>query len=172
MRIPRSRHDFNCGGYALGTLDWYKPYSDHYDSMAEMMYNEDEDIYDDNAIKYQGTMVEYMLNTLDNIRIAKDEYDCGEGERIIAFRCGEHDYHFVRKENNGTFTHKMGSCRIEEMTRKHFYNPRGWGNEYNGPIVFLAIKDKEEDMWKRRDLYDNLKGEFPITLFKLLLKDG
>lgn len=156
MRWPRSRFDFNCGGYALGTLDWYSPYSNYYDSMEEMIY--DENGYEINGVEYQDSMVEYMLNTLDNVRIAKDEYDCGKDERIVAFRCGEDDFHFVRKESDGTFTHKPGSHAIEPMTREQFYDPRGWDFRYDGPIVFLAIADKEEDAWRQRRIKNILES--------------
>ena len=125
---------YNCGGYALGTLDWYMPYCG--DSISE-----DDDCYED----YSHEMVDFMLEDFDGIiRIAESLEDCQEGERLVAFRCGDDDFHYIKITSDGRFFHKRGCYGISEMSREEFFDGDGWCDGYYwGKIWYLALTDNE-----------------------------
>ena len=65
-----------------------------------------------------------------------------EDERMIAFRIGANDFHFVRKNSDGTWTHKPGCDYILEMSEDELFDV-AWGRHRSCPyvsdIAFFAV---------------------------------
>ena len=123
---------YNCGGYALGTKDWFIPY-DVKNNGLKSNFNKND----------LAELTNFMQDIFTNVRLVRTPKDALRGERLIAFRLAENDFHFVKvNKRNNTFMHKMGWLRIEEMPKEEFYNTMGWGCRYNSEIKYFAIKGK------------------------------
>ena len=65
---------------------------------------------------------------------------------MIAFRIGATDFHFARKNSDGTWTHKPGEDLICEMSEEELLSD-AWCEEtrdfpYISSIAFYAVKIK------------------------------
>lgn len=121
-----NRLEFNCGGYALGSFNWYFP------------YDENDRLYEEKDTYYYRTfydMVEQIIadcrgraRTIDNLKELK------EGEYAVAFRVGKEDFHFMKMASNGHWFEKRGS------------KPK---------IYTVKQSEVFSDSWKRYDTYDS-----------------
>lgn len=137
--VPRG--DFNCGGYALETLDWFLPY----DKKSE--FNPYAPAPDgDAAVYFTDYFVNYMLGYFgEKLRVIHSLDELQEDEYAFAFRIGideepgyYDDFHFVKRGDNGQWYHKMGaSARIKTMPEEQVFS-ESWGWRYNGPLVLFA----------------------------------
>lgn len=128
--------DYNCGGYALGTNDWFIPYNPREGNVYYKFSEYKENL--DNFVKF-------MLEIFENVREIPNIKEAKLGERVIAFRCGYGDFHFVKVgKTTGRFRHKMGGSFIDEMEDIDFYDKDGWCcGRYDSEIKYLAIKGKK-----------------------------
>ena len=66
----------------------------------------------------------------------------GKNERMIAFRIGGDDFHFARRNSDGTWTHKPGSNYIREMSEYELFGD-SWSEHrvfpYVSDVAFFAI---------------------------------
>jgi hypothetical protein len=153
------RYDYNCGGFALGTFDWYLPYisddegeyyepnEDNMDAVYNARYDHDcgeidyyemcniiADVYIDNMIKFGN--VDREISSLKELK---------EGERAVYFRASESDFHYVRILSDGTYAHKPGSSFIEEMSEEELFS-ENWSetrwDPYSGRVRILVVKEK------------------------------
>lgn len=128
-----NRDVYNCGGYALGTFNWFLPYSKR------------------NRYKYHGKfkknsskLVNYMITLFNGrLRNIKSIDDLKENENAIAFRCANEDFHFMIRKDNKIWYHKRGSfSKIERISKEDVFND-GWksnGLNYDGKLYLLALK--------------------------------
>lgn len=128
---------YNCGGFALGCMEWYCP--DQYDcgqSFTEMLYDCADDIEKDfpeltriphyNAVPKRFDVIGFRLAWQEGTE--SDEYPEGEPD----------DFHFVLR-HKGHWYHKPGWKTI----RKFKGNveapwPKSDGNFYDSDIVWFA----------------------------------
>ena len=145
--------DYNCGGYALGTFNWFLPYN-NFNSNYSFALNLLEEY---NDIDYVMEMlfeknVENILNFLkDKIRRIYSLKELLQNEDLIAFRIciiydsefnelEDTDFHF-RLYHNGKWTEKMGATTIVECSsyEEEIWN-EGFGFEYLNPTALFALK--------------------------------
>lgn len=144
-----SRWHYNCGGFALGTKDWFFPYNE--DDYGKR-FSDYDSFYEKNFKKF----TKFITVIFENVRKIKKIEDAKEGERIIAFRVGKTDFHFVKvNKTNNNFRHKPGCSPVVTMTEKQFFDNDGWSKgKYDSDIVYFAIKGKKAQYKKE---YDYLK---------------
>lgn len=121
--------DYNCGGFALGTFDWFVPYDD-----------EDEDDCFGSWMLSLRQMVVFMLRKFSDLRRIKNINQLKENEYAIAFRRSEDDFHYIRRFSDGTWAHKCGVSDIKEMPEKEVFS-EVWETRqinYDGRIVLFA----------------------------------
>lgn len=138
---------YNCGGFALGLDEWYLPYD--YDSQGyDDIYYIREEIdngydYYDGCTEIARIMVDYMCETLDNVREVVGESELREDEYLVAFKASFDDFHYARRMDNGEWYHKMGSSCIECVTEDEVYGDDWWTElscNYSGELFMLAVK--------------------------------
>ena len=130
------RWQFNCGGYALETYSWICPYDTEEDSdrlfddwYCSMSSNE----------KLEET-VEWMLHRVPGLRKVNGVEDLKEDEYLIAYKCGNFDFHYMKRLPNGQWWHKPGSGRTRRIAEHKVY-ARTWSDgKYDSDTVFLAKK--------------------------------
>lgn len=132
--------DYNCMSYALGIFDeWliinafdsslnYEDYTVDYNYLKEVFLACCKELED-----------KYAVRPLSN-----PEAELAKNERMIAFRIGATDFHFVRKNSDGTWTHKPGEDLICEMSEEELLSD-AWCEEtrdfpYISSIAFYAVK--------------------------------
>ena len=130
------RSTYNCGGYALGLFSWYLPYqSDRYGFVwghhltAKRM----------EEITTQCT--EFMLRDFADLRIIESVADLAPNEYAIAFRISsDGDFHYVKRNRMGLWTHKRGASPTIRIMRKAEVFSSAWCDRYEGRIVLFAKK--------------------------------
>ena len=129
--------DYNCGGYALGTFNWYLPFineSEHIPLDFETM--EEAEALTDHCVK--SMLLEFKsrnLRVVDNLSCLKiNEY-------AFAFRISsDGDFHYVRRHTNGNWFHKCGAESTIRLMKSEEVFTTDWCNgRYDGPIVLFAI---------------------------------
>ena len=129
-----NRFDFNCGGYALETYNWYLPVeglrqaSRYFDSW----YDEDREEVLEDTVKHMLKEFKGKLRIIQNVEELKDN------EYAIAYRIGDGDFHFAKRNKKGVWFHKRGKTPyIERMTKEEVFSS-SWGHRYDSPIVLFA----------------------------------
>lgn len=135
------RYEYNCGGYALGTFDWYVPYNT---DECDYRYTEElvkqageEKALDKLANNILADFPELMMVSEDSVKNKLWNFRTYE---IIAFRLelkGIYDFHFMKLGKNGSWYEKRGST---DYIHRHAYDYifQTWNRRYNSKIVFFA----------------------------------
>lgn len=147
---------YNCGGFALGLFNWYRPY-DYYNDWDDDAQDDDiwdirNDIangydYDDGCTEIARIMVGFMEKEGVCRRI-HDSSELRKGEYLVAFKASYDDFHYARRLSNGRWFHKMGWSEIEEVTEKQVYSYEWWNSmacEYAGDLFLLAVPYSNAD---------------------------
>lgn len=155
--------DYNCGGYALGTFNWYLPYekdeSFEYKSNLDFMdglRNDGYSVEEATVIvldKNIGQMLEQFGSDLREIS-EEEIYNLDDDEELVVYRLSvmydeEHDdvydmdFHFM-KHYDGNWTHKIGGNEIQFYDGDVFDVWREWYYQYNSPLRFLVHRVREE----------------------------
>ena len=141
--ITSDQHDYNCMSYAFGIYDEWL-YLNCFDNSYD--YNDESNV----DLEYLDDVFEDCCYELENrfkVRRLKDsEAILNADERMIAFRIGADDFHFARKNSDGTWTHKPGCNYIREMTEDELLG-KAWSEDsrpfpYISEIAFYAVKVK------------------------------
>ena len=142
----KNKRDYNCGGYALGTYDWFVPYrcsySDEYlEDDVEEFWRESEHNIDDYNIMAESCINEMIYYFNGKLREIKKVSDAKADERVIAFRFGAGDFHFMIKGRKGHQWHsKMGvNNNIDTFSEEYVMSDPDWGNIYLSDTYLLAI---------------------------------
>ena len=131
-----NKSEYNCGGYALETFNWYCPYTKE---MRGLLFDSWESDYDyDETIKI---CVDYMLEEFKGeLRVIEDVSELQEGEYAIAFRISEGDFHYAKRTKNGRWFHKMGGKhRIDTMRKTEVFGSN-WCWRYDSKVTLFAKK--------------------------------
>lgn len=139
------KRTYNCGGYALGTFDWYRPYKSNGELMGKIG-----DLEKETTEQH----VQFMLKQFKGrLRLINNEEEAKPNERVIFFRedreiWGSSDFHFIIKARNGRYYHKMGgSPYIGTASKEAVYNVKGWStgwSNYNSKMYIMAFKEEEK----------------------------
>ena len=142
--------DYNCGGFALGTFDWYVPYSwyDGCEEVCDLRADIDEGYIDeyDGVTRIAELFIENMVS-LGLCRQVNGLEDLEKDEYLVAFRASYNDFHYARRLSNGRWFHKMGYSEIQEITLADVLDDYWWKNlgcYYTGKLFFLAVKYNKE----------------------------
>ena len=119
--------DYNCGGYALETFDWYRPRIESLRCTRK-------------AGATIESCVDFMLEDFPNLRKAESIDDVKENEYLIAFRLGEDDFHFLKRAKNHHWYHKRGASYYIDTIKQEQVFSTTWFNKYDGEIALLAMK--------------------------------
>lgn len=129
---------YNCGGFALKTYSWYRPYDRFNHGWA--------DISNESLEEY----VEHMLKEIPYLRRLNTERDAREDEEIVLFRVGSGDFHFLRKVSRNEYHHKVGArSYIEKMTQDEAYDEY-WKGRYDSEIVVFGLSKTIREKILRR----------------------
>ena len=136
-------YDFNCQGFAFGTYQWDYPYDLAYKGV---MFTADEDncyLIDE----YLDITVNWLLNYYSSqLRVIDNIKEIEQGEEVIAYRVGAHDFHFMKRKSNGKWYHKPGASPIQSVTQKEVFS-KVWknrnGTTYTSELILFAFKKGE-----------------------------
>ena len=133
-----SKLDYNCGGYAFGTFNWYLPFRDEAHEIPLVFRTQAQ------AEKYTQHCVDEMLYEFRERRLRTIVgLGCLEAdEYAIAFRISyDGDFHYVRRHTNGNWFHKCGAdTQIRQMSKEEVFSENWCNGRYNGPLVLFAIQ--------------------------------
>lgn len=137
--VIANQYDYNCMSYALGVFDSWLGMRAFVDSYIyeddKIDYDYLDDIFWDCCVEIEERFsVRRLIGPKDELK---------ENERMIAFRIGADDFHFARKNSDGTWTHKPGCDTIREMGEDELLS-NAWSKHrifpYISEIAFFAVK--------------------------------
>lgn len=134
-----NRRDYNCGGYALETFNWYVPFKEEEKNELHLFsYRACLSVEEILKVTLKSMIKEFR----GNLRVIEKVEDLKEGEYAIAYRVGERDFHFAKRNSKGKWFHKRGSLgRVETMTKEEVLNSKDWDcGRYTSRVVLLARK--------------------------------
>ena len=150
--------DYNCGGFALGTYSWYVPY--HSDEQMQIYERwagiqmwldvaEDADNMADRidaretahtyVVSLLNLFVKRILEDFPSVRRVQTFEEIKPDERIILFRTGADDFHFIVSFDHKHWWHKYGWNCIEELCEDEVLDTEWANGRYFSPIVILAM---------------------------------
>lgn len=147
----KNKKSYNCGGYALGTYDWFIPYQcrsldnnlrkDIEEFFCESMSNAYAFCTNDYNIMAERCIKEMICYFNGRLREIKKVSDAKENERVIAFRFGAGDFHFMIKGRKGHQWHsKMGvSISIDTFSEEYVMSDPDWGDVYLSDTYLMAM---------------------------------
>lgn len=127
---------YNCGGYALNTYNWFCPYGSYDGDTLHGRRSKETTL---------KNFTRYILLTFEErIRIISKVEEKTKDEYVIAFRIGYSDFHFMKRGDNGVWYHKPGSNTIRRIKKTEvfsdaWYTPNG-GIRYDSEIILFAMK--------------------------------
>lgn len=141
---------YNCGGFALGTYSWYVPYrSDEqmniYDRWADIQMCLDADNIDARVtahtyvVSLLNLFVKRILEDFPSVRRVQAFEEVKPDERIILFRTGADDFHFIVSFDHKHWWHKYGWNCIEELCEDEVLDTEWANGRYFSPIAILAM---------------------------------
>ena len=135
--------DYNCGGYALGTFNWYLPYGNYEESISDLYFGQNMSV-NEIAHYYEN----YLLNDFFGIlRPIKSVNELAEDEQAIAFRVGEEDFNFCKRGKNGVWYHKPGRNTIRRIKKSEVFAERWVSPDgftiYDSEIILFALKNQK-----------------------------
>lgn len=149
---------YNCGGFALSTYSWYVPYRsdeqmDIYDCWANIQMwldvAEDADNTADRidaretvricVVSLLNLFVKRILEDFPSVRRVQTFEEIKPDERIILFRIGADDFHFIVSFDHKHWWHKYGWNYIEELCEDEVLDTEWANGRYFSPIAILAM---------------------------------
>lgn len=139
------RRDFNCGGYALGTFNWYKPVLEENEDEEDLMFDSEIDVYE----RTQRCVNAMLMEFAGVLRVINDVSELMTDEYAIAFRLqdgdGWDDFHYMKRASNGVWYQKCGGYPTIFRATKHEALYEEWSTDvsytYYGPVVLFAKKN-------------------------------
>lgn len=135
-----NRLDYNCGGYALETFNWYCPYREDEKGEFWTYWGElnDEDYTKEEVLRLTTErMIEEFKGCL---RVIQDVSELQEGEYAIAYRIADDDFHFAKRNSKGLWFEKRGSEPKILIMKKEEVFGENWNDRYDSEVVLLAKK--------------------------------
>ena len=149
---------YNCGGFALSTYSWYVPYrSDEQMQIYERWAGiqmwldvaEDADNITDSlmakaavhtcVVSLLNLFVKRILEDFPSVRRVQTFEEIKTDERIILFRIGADDFHFIVSFDHKHWWHKYGWNYIEELCEDEVLDTEWANGRYFSPIAILAM---------------------------------
>lgn len=149
---------YNCGGFALSTYSWYVPYRsdeqmniyDRWDNIQMCLdVAEDADNTADRidaretvhicVVSLLNLFVKRILEDFPSVRRVQTFKEIKPDERIILFRIGADDFHFIVSFDHKHWWHKYGCNYIEELCEDEVLDIEWANGRYFSPIVILAM---------------------------------
>lgn len=132
-----NRIGFNCGGYALETFNWYLPYDE--EEQGREMFGIFADMPEEEVLEI--TVNAMLKEFRGRLRVIQKVEELKDDEYAIAYRVGERDFHYCKRNSRGVWFHKRGQTpKIERMTTEQVFS-RSWGKgRYTSEVVLLAKK--------------------------------
>lgn len=149
---------YNCGGFALSTYSWYVPYRsdeqmniyDRWDNIQMCLdVAEDADNTADRidaretvhicVVSLLNLFVKRILEDFPSVRRVQTFEEIKPDERIILFRIGADDFHFIVSFDHKHWWHKYGCNYIEELCEDEVLDTEWANGRYFSPIAILAM---------------------------------
>lgn len=149
---------YNCGGFALSTYSWYVPYRsdeqmniyDRWDNIQMCLdVAEDADNTADRidaretvhicVVSLLNLFVKRILEDFPSVRRVQTFEEIKPNERIILFRIGADDFHFIVSFDHKHWWHKYGCNYIEELCEDEVLDTEWANGRYFSPIAILAM---------------------------------
>ena len=139
--ISADQYDYNCMSYAFNIFDEWLVLDSF---TSSYIWGEETDCVDyEYLAKVFFDCCQELIDRFNARRLMSVDDVIGEDERMIAFRIGGDDFHFVRKNSDGTWTHKPGSNYIREISEDELLSS-SWSDyrqfPYVSEIAFFAVK--------------------------------
>lgn len=141
---------YNCGGFALSTYTWVRPFEFVEDNIEMYPYRFDKGLW-----RLVGGLLEQF-----NIRCVTSFKYISSNEYPVIFRVGSNDFHFMRysKLLDGWIDKMGGSSCINLHKEKEIMREYWYGGRYDSQIVKLAVRKNSDFDWDedliRMILYD------------------
>lgn len=141
---------YNCGGFALSTYTWVRPFEFVEDNIEMYPYRFDKGLW-----RLVGGLLEQF-----NIRCVTSFKYISSNEYPVIFRVGSNDFHFMRysKLLDGWVDKMGGSSCINLHKEKEIMREYWYGGRYDSQIVKLAVRKNSDFDWDedliRMILYD------------------
>ena len=158
VALHKDCYDYNCGGFALGTFNWYLPYKKYDENIEDI--REDDSLDDDGLCDALADYyIEYMERDLGLYEVDNID-DIKEGEHLVAFRAAEYDFHYIRQLSDGTWAQKLGGSEITQWSIDEVFAPcwECW-HTYGGRVRLLAVPNQIKG-WERRGFDDDEEDEY------------
>ena len=141
--VTADRYDYNCMSYALGIFNEWLLLDAYTDSVV---YNDEECAEEIDYDCLDKVFIDCCAELEERFavrRLTGPEATLAANERMIAFRIGADDFHFARRNSDGTWTHKPGCNYIREMSVDELLD-RAWSEDtryypYISEVAFFAI---------------------------------
>ena len=136
-------YDFNCQGFAFGTYQWDYPYDRAYRNVMFQAEEGNEFLIDE----YLDITVNWLLDYYSGqLRVIDNVKEIEQGEEVIAYKVGAHDFHFMKRKSNGKWYHKPGASPIQSIAQREVFS-KVWknrsGTTYTSELVLFAFKKGE-----------------------------
>lgn len=142
--------DYNCGGFALGTFNWYLPYASWSETTDNLYFRRH--MNTDAIVRYYANYI--LLDFGNRIREIKSVEELKVGERAIAFRAGVDDFHFCVRGKNGVWYHKPGRNTIRRIKRSEVFAEEWVSPDhfvvYDSEIILFALKNQKKPLTKTK----------------------
>ena len=141
---------YNCGGFALSTYTWVRPFEFVEDNIEMYPYRFDRGLW-----RLVGGLLEQF-----NIRCVTSFKYISSNEYPAIFRVGSNDFHFMRysKLLDGWIDKMGGSSCINLHKEKEIMREYWYGGRYDSQIIKLAVRKNSDFDWDedliRMILYD------------------
>lgn len=141
---------YNCGGFALSTYTWVRPFEFVEDNIEMYPYRFDRGLW-----RLVGGLLEQF-----NVRCVTSFKYISSNEYPAIFRVGSNDFHFMRysKLLDGWIDKMGGSSCINLHKEKEIMREYWYGGRYDSQIVKLAVRKNSDFDWDedliRMILYD------------------
>jgi hypothetical protein len=93
-------------------------------------------------------IIKFLLKRYPQLRlISKEKILKKKGKTIIAFRYGNGDFHFIKKDkDSGKWYHKPGHAPVQEIEEDYVFNKDEWplpfeGRGYNSRLFLFEMKE-------------------------------
>lgn len=126
---PNNLSDFNCYSYAMGIRDeWLR--IEGFIRGSNRDVNEQANFF----------AKENILKRFPDLIVVNFE-DIKKGTRLIAFKVGSRDYHFMKRFPNGCWFQKMGGSSIQPIRTIDVFAKTWKRGYYNSKTIFLGYKE-------------------------------
>lgn len=141
------RWQYNCGGYALETFNWFCPYGteEEGEELVDCCEWEDEE-YDFN--ERAEKLVDWMLENVPDLRrVDGPDAHTNSDEVLLGFKtgwgCGDGDFHYIKRSPRGLWFHKPGGSYARRMSKREALSQTWCDGRYESDTIWMVRKIKK-----------------------------